>query len=339
MINGLTDNSRNSVALDHAEFGLCVDEYAALLAPYSTSQPLQGDIDRPLALSTWQTDDCFFIYGEPNPMLVQRNSREIQNTAHLLEVMRFISGTERGYSNDNIIDHRPGPIYIMDQQYPLHALLSGGQTQQIHVTKDVLGLHADQLATERVIEKTTSRGVLLHDCMNEIFQSCQRNTHSIPAALLDRFIALLKVNLGVHPERGDVRVQLGAAIFEQICRFIEHNLGDFELSTGTILRAFGVSRASLYRMFEPYGGVRNYITQRRALRAAIDIARLPRKRGKIRAASERWGFSTQPNFNRTIKRVFGTNPGALASRPPKRSADFDDGERYMLRFAERTVAA
>lgn len=144
----------------------------------------------------------------------------------------------------------------------------------------------------------------------------------VPVDAVEGFFACVKIALGVHPQREDVRAHARAALNELIYRHIEDNLGDPDLTPGSLLEAFGVSRSSLFRMFEPRGGVRNYIMERRAIRAVLDISTSPPERGVLREISEKWGFSTQPNFNRTIQRLFGASPGRLFGEDSYQGATF-----------------
>ena len=213
------------------------------------------------------------------------------------------------------------------------------QVQQMFVPKACLGFQPEQLVGGTTVDCSRPRGLMLHACMTELFETAKANRDSIPEDLFDRLVALLKVNLGVNPQREDVRTQLRKSLFGQICIFIERNLSDMSLSAETILRSFGVSRASLYRMFEDHGGVRTYITRRRVARAVLELEDDPHTRGRMRQAAERWGFSSQPNFNRTIQRVFGTSPsGLFKNTRPSQAVTFEDGS-IMSNFAMRTAAA
>jgi AraC-like DNA-binding protein len=58
--------------------------------------------------------------------------------------------------------------------------------------------------------------------------------------------------------------------FTTISRFIEANLVSRDLSVAKISSTFGLSRATLYRLFEPVGGVACYIRSRRLVRARND---------------------------------------------------------------------
>ncbi len=128
---------------------------------------------------------------------------------------------------------------------------------------------------------------------------------------LDRLAACLKIALGAHPQREDVRAHARQALFRQVCLFIERNLERVELSTNMLLSQFGLSRATLYRMFEPLGGVRNYLMYRRAMAALIDLSEVNAERGSVLRVCERWNFSSPANFNRSIQRLFGNSPRAL----------------------------
>jgi AraC-like DNA-binding protein len=85
-------------------------------------------------------------------------------------------------------------------------------------------------------------------------------------------------------------------------------------------------------MFEDKGGVRNYITERRALRAILDIANAPHRRGQISMAAADWGFSTMPNFNRAIKRLYGAPPSALFRTDASTGHELDDDRESFSRF-------
>lgn len=318
----------------------CIDGYAAIMAPMFQISPMSADTLLPDNFATaWQTELFVLGLGESNPFARRHETQEIQNAGHLIEVSRYLRGAEQGVAGDQAIHRIPGPIYIQDQAQAYHTVVSQFEVQQVFVAKTVLGLPADDLQPKRVITPSFRCGAMLHRCMTDIYDSVSKNNASIDERLARRFLALLKINMGVHPQRGDVRAQFRDALREQICGYIEQNLGNSKLSTATLLRMFGLSRATLYRMFEEFGGVRTYITERRAIRAVLDISRFPHRRGQARRASDRWGFSTQPNFNRTISRLFRATPGRLfASDLP--TARPRIGKPHMFkRFVATTATA
>ena len=82
-------------------------------------------------------------------------------------------------------------------------------------------------------------------------------------------------------------------------------------------------------MFEDRGGVRQFISDRRLLRAEVDISEGPLLRGEIARAAEQWGFSSAANFNRAIRREFGVTPGSLINLPDEEVSNLP--ARHSLR--------
>lgn len=95
----------------------------------------------------------------------------------------------------------------------------------------------------------------------------------------------------------------------QIRRFIDANLREPSLGPEMLSRRFGLSRASLYRLFEPLGGVREHIQGRR-LRRAFDALTDPSLRHlPLIQVAEGHGFGAWSSFARAFKARFGMSPG------------------------------
>lgn len=321
------------------EFDVCLQQYAAELAPFFHLTPVgnartaQNNFAR-----VWNSDFLVFAEGTSSPFSRSRTKKEVQDAGHLIEVSRYLSGSERGLMGETVLDRVPGPIYIIDQGAEMWGLSTQFHVQQMYVPKAHLDIADSVLVHGKTVDVTQSTGRLLEECRKEIFDLAKRDPDNIPMALINRFIALLKINLGVHPQREDVRTHLRNVIFDRICNFIEGNLGDPDLSSGLILQNFGVSRASLYRMFEDYGGVRCYITHRRITRAVMDIEQAPFERGRMRKAALDWGFSSQPNFNRSIRKAFQTSPSGLFGTERRGETRFSESGRILSQLAERSAA-
>jgi AraC-like DNA-binding protein len=96
--------------------------------------------------------------------------------------------------------------------------------------------------------------------------------------------------------------------FTTICRFIEANLASRELGIEKILSTFGLSRASLYRLFEPVGGVACYIRTRRLVRARNELTAPGLQDRRIGPIAYRAGFQSIPAFNRAFREAYGESP-------------------------------
>ncbi|MEL7109137.1 MAG: AraC family transcriptional regulator [Pseudomonadota bacterium] len=266
-------------------------------------------------VNTWYGDQCIFIENHTDAFAMSHGKQHIGDTSHFLILRRMVSGNVWGRTGDDIITYTPGPIYLQDQELAYEGIQEPAVFQNAIIVKSAIGFDPSIHIRSGQINATSVAGRCLTAAWERVFADLWAKDTHIDADLYDQFLACIKVALGAPPEREDVRMHARNALFDIICRFIENNLGDFELSVAHILREFGVSRATLFRMFEQQGGVRHYIRQRRATRALLDVAQQPYHRGAIRSAAEHWGFSSAPNFNRIIRELYGNSPRAMFEKP------------------------
>lgn len=112
------------------------------------------------------------------------------------------------------------------------------------------------------------------------------------------------------PER---EAALGAATLEAICEDIERNLDDDELSPEVLCQRFGCSRAHLYRLFEPVGGVATFIRRARLERVYAELSAAT-DGASILELALRWGFGNFSHFCRLFRTTFGMTPGEVRAR-------------------------
>lgn len=85
---------------------------------------------------------------------------------------------------------------------------------------------------------------------------------------------------------------------------IRDNLGTGKLSPDFLADRLGISRASLYRVFAPHGGIMRYVQERRliAVRAALSDPLETRRLTRIAADL---GFNSEAHFSRAFRQRFG----------------------------------
>jgi AraC-like DNA-binding protein len=127
----------------------------------------------------------------------------------------------------------------------------------------------------------------------------------IGSAALD----LLAVALAqVTPARAPVASAVATAARRRAEQIIDDRLGSASLTVGNLARWTGVSRSTLYRLFEPDGGVQAVIRDRRLARVAADL-RDPSGTARIADIAERWGFCDAAYLGRVFREVHGVTPG------------------------------
>lgn len=312
-LDQMTGASAAAVAVTNEKMDLSVFEFSEATSKFWRLTPLQRDATfGEVRGEMWSLGEWLFCEIDLPATLLQIDAGHIQNAGTLISLERFMTGEERGvWENGKAYAQGPGMIDFWDQHRPFKSYASDRVCQDITLPRHQIGLPDEEPIVRPNIYQGSIIGSLVFAEWDDLFASLKQGAQGVTQIKLDRLAAMLKIAAGIHPEREDVRHHARMALFRQICRFIEQNLERPDLSTAVLLDQFGVSRASLYRMFEPFGGVRNYLTERRATAALLDIASRGVQRGFVNAACERWGFSSAANFNRTIRRLFGNSPKAL----------------------------
>ncbi len=89
-------------------------------------------------------------------------------------------------------------------------------------------------------------------------------------------------------------------------------------------------------MFEPLGGVRNYIQQRRLTRAYQTICDPAHARERVSAISARYGFTNDSVFSRAFRDAYGMSPSDMRATAQAGYADAidapltDDGSYWAV---------
>ncbi len=98
--------------------------------------------------------------------------------------------------------------------------------------------------------------------------------------------------------------ETGAMVFTRVQQVLRQRLGDRDLTPETLAREVGVSRAALYRMFEPQGGVSRYLWRQRLIAARRKLGQATDGRTIAEIAAE-CGFASEAHFSRSFKEFFG----------------------------------
>ena len=126
--------------------------------------------------------------------------------------------------------------------------------------------------------------------------------------------ALITTVLASHDDRGPAAAPVIQSPFRKISQEIERRLRDPALDADALGDALGMSRASLYRAFEPVGGIADYIRRRRLAVALVAIAAPENQRRKIGEIAFECGFASESAFNRAFKAAYGVPPSEARQR-------------------------
>lgn len=155
---------------------------------------------------------------------------------------------------------------------------------------------------------TSPTSLFLGDHLIALMRHLERSGGQVPEPLLSLTPALVAACLPAVP--GQLREAAAREQFKQVLmrrarRFIGERLRDPQLSPEQVARGIGMSRASLYRLFEPVGGVARAIRNARLSQALRDLQASSVTIGDI---GFNLGFSSESQFSHAFKAYFGRSP-------------------------------
>lgn len=108
---------------------------------------------------------------------------------------------------------------------------------------------------------------------------------------------------------------------ERVRRAIRQHIGSARLTPARLAQLAGISRSSLYRLFETEGGVARYVQAVRLSLAQAEICNPARAADGIAAIAEAHGFPDASAFTRAFRQAYGMSPrearaAALRGSPP-----------------------
>ncbi|MGI6853310.1 helix-turn-helix domain-containing protein [Mesorhizobium sp. 1B3] len=125
--------------------------------------------------------------------------------------------------------------------------------------------------------------------------------HALNRATCEMLTACLAPSLeGVEAARPGLEMVLQ----RRAKRFIEKHINSTELDPDTICNAVGVSRRTLYRLFDQEGGVQRYVQTRRLERIRLALAD-PKETRRISEVAAEFGFLRGDHFARAFKQHYG----------------------------------
>lgn len=231
----------------------------------------------------------------------------------LFQVGFYRSGGYRGEANGISIEGRPGDIQVLDLAQPMHSIEPASDMVCVFIPRELLQERIGDLDGLHGVQLPFGMDRLLADYLGLLAERLPRMPESDGEAAANATIEIIAACLRpgiatIHEAQAPIR----EAILRRARRVIEDNIRSARLTPEFLCRTLGISRRSLYRLFEPLGGVHQHILRIRlghVERALNDSANHER----IADLAARFGFTCQETFWRAFKRRYGVPPGEMRS--------------------------
>ncbi len=231
----------------------------------------------------------------------------------LIQVGLYRSGGYRGDANGTSIKGKPGDLQILDLARPMHSVELASAMVCVFLPRELLQERIGDLDDVHGLDLRFGMGPLLADYLGllakRLPEMAEGEGEAAANATLEIIVACLRPTL---TNMGAAQSSIQEVMLLRAKGMIEENLRLARLTPDFLIQRLGISRRSLYRLFEPLGGVHHYILRRRLGR--IKRARqAPDNRERIADVAARFGFTCQETFWRAFKRQYGVSPGGLRS--------------------------
>lgn len=240
-----------------------------------------------------------------------------------IQVGRYLSGGALAHPYFLPETDTPGAITIWDAADPcaMFHKPSVFECQLIH--KAALGLRETDAIRPMRLPGRALVARLLHNEWNNLTSVIERHDAYLYQEDYSRFVDCLRMAIAPDRQNEDTRVQERMAQFDLVCKYIDARIKDPMFGPKEVLETFAIPRATLYRMFQSEGGIKAYVMRKRLHGAVLDLAKTPRRRGRISETAEKWGFLSRVSFNRLVRNTFGASPGSLYLGPMVESQPVD----------------
>lgn len=290
--------------------GLVPDEVLAPLwresiTPYFDAQPI-GTAGTP-TIHQYHLGRALFAdvtfsaqHFSRDPRWMARND----DADHLL-LQLYVRGTNSGVNGSKAFLEKPGNIYAVNLAFETDAKSTDAEVQTLILPRDLL--------MEELAHLVDASGALFPDgstaalIFSDHMLSLRRHLRAAPAVEIPMIVQATVGLLDSLSSHGDVESTVArSATLRTVCGYIDRQLHDPALGVDSLCSQFRCSRATLYRLFSPLGGVREHIQRRRLVACFKSIVQQPHRR--IYDIALDFGFVSPSHFSTLFRSYFGMTP-------------------------------
>ena len=285
------------------------------ISPYFDSQPLfeVGEAP-PIALNASQYHlGCALFYDSVfSRQKFVRDTRwgvQHDDADHvLLQVWK--NGHNTVKNGDAHYTEGAGNVYAVNLSHNVDATCSDAHTLSLALPRDWLNLHLPGLVDIRgklFSEDWSMAARIFNDYMTSLSTNLPFMKVSELSMVQDNILAMLESLVAYGDIESEAVKSNSLAV---ICAYIDKRLRDPNLGVESICKQFRCSRATVYRLFKPHGGVRGFIQKRRLMASFKALTSPTQAHKQVFEIAREFGFSNPSHFSSLFRHHFDMTPKA-----------------------------
>lgn len=298
-----------------------IDAWTFYMDSLFETKPLHDDSDFNAQFLFYMVDHCAFGSARFTPQQYQRTTHAYNDyRPDHVYLQLILSGGYSGYNGRRELQVQSGDIVLYDLGLETKTVTGACDSINMFIARDVasdLGLLANPHVGTKLPRGSRLAGIL-GSYMHGISMKMPGMTYQEATIATQDILHMIRASFAAKQkgvDQLDDAPELGSAQTQRICNWIEGQLGNPGLSVKEICNSTYVSRSTLYRLFEKFGGVTSYIHSRRLSNCFKDLVMLNHPDLTVTQISEHWGYKNYPQFSRLFKRRYGFSPREVASSP------------------------
>lgn len=266
----------------------------------------------------------------------------------IILVQLLLSGEIQFGSSKQTTYASPGEILIFDLAQPLDNVNVDFRHLSIAVPRGMIERQIPTISRwhGQVLPRQEPAVELLRRHMISLMELAPRLPMESCLKIEEATLSLLCGAMGNDSERNRIGTRhdvLSQSVACHVKRLIRENLGNSRLSPESIAAKLGISRAQLYRIMEPLGGVTKVIRRQRLENCRRDLANRKARPTSISEIAYRWGYESPYTFSNNFKQTYGMTPKDYRAAvlegidvcPPETSPLADaDFQKWILEMAD-----
>lgn len=317
-------------AFDSAEYATD-DAFARYCSLYARGSDVERTADPFFArVKSWRFERALLFAREYGGIRHRRRERVASDGFDHFVLHHVVSGTLFGGPDGATIAVVAGETLLLDTRETMECTAHSVSLITVSVAREAVKAAAGDLADLHGHRIGATEGALLSALLRALVEQASQLPPGAHATVTRTLVDLLSV--AINPAGGKARSDFHRLEYvrrEAAQRLIEAHIADRNFSVQDIVRETGISRASLYRLFESHGGVARFIQWRRLqyLRDRLDDRAFDRH--ALAELAPQCGFSGESHIGRQFKQAFGVSPGAY------RAASIDGAGRPKVEVMAR----
>ena len=290
----------------------------------------------------FRVGELIFTQARFSPLHFKRGAAHVRGKhADFLVLQQQLEGEEQLVMRQGRLRLRPGYVYLRDWAQAFDSRASAMCLRSVVIPRHLLSVSRAMSDLNPVLSQPLAEppARMIAAAWDHLLDELPHTTQAHASTLCGAFLAALNALWGFAVD-ADGKPTLGA-----VQQYVSARLmGKVEVAD--ICAHFQISRASVYRLFQPLGGVRRYVSRLRLERCYAELWEADPATTQVGDVGSSWGFGEASTFTRSFSRHFGKTPSQVLGQglrdAPEKQAGIHDAASspsYLRWFEEASGVA